>query len=98
MAQKIFYFHVPAVLFGVFVSVIACGLASAAYLFGATERRNAVAKGSAECFAASSGAHRSDPRKTNPPAEDERALPPGRLRIAVRIRSEISPREVVSAS
>jgi heme exporter protein C len=52
LAQKIFYFHVPSVLFGMFVSVLACGISSAAYLYGATDRRNAWAQGSAECVVA----------------------------------------------
>ncbi len=52
LAQKIFYFHVPSVLFGMFVSVIVCGVMSGAYLYGATDRRNAWAQGSAECVVA----------------------------------------------
>lgn len=49
LAQKIFYFHVPSILRGLFPSVIVCGVMSAAYLFGATDRRNAYAQAGAEC-------------------------------------------------
>lgn len=47
-AQKIFYFHVPAA-YAMYLSGVVCFSASAAYLVGATERRNAWAKAGAEC-------------------------------------------------
>jgi heme exporter protein C len=48
LAQKIFYFHVPAA-YAMYLSGIICFLASAAYLAGATDTRNAIAKAGAEC-------------------------------------------------
>ncbi|MEB2312929.1 MAG: cytochrome c biogenesis protein [Sorangiineae bacterium] len=48
LAQKIFYFHVPAA-YAMYLSGVVCMLASAAYLVGATDRRNAWARAGAEC-------------------------------------------------
>ena len=48
IAQKIFYFHVPAA-YAMYVSGGVCFFASAAYLAGATDTRNAIAKAGAEC-------------------------------------------------
>lgn len=48
LAQKIFYFHVPAA-YAMYVCGVVCFLASAAYLAGATDTRNAIAKAGAEC-------------------------------------------------
>jgi heme exporter protein C len=48
IAQKIFYFHVPAA-YGMYLSGTVCFVASAAYLAGATDTRNAIAKAGAEC-------------------------------------------------
>lgn len=48
IAQKIFYFHVPAA-YAMYLSGTVCFLASAAYLTGATDTRNAIAKAGAEC-------------------------------------------------
>ncbi len=48
IAQKIFYFHVPAA-YAMYMCGIVCFLASAAYLAGATDTRNAIAKAGAEC-------------------------------------------------
>jgi heme exporter protein C len=48
LAQKIFYFHVPAA-YAMYLSGVVCFIASAAYLAGATETRNAIAKAGAEC-------------------------------------------------
>lgn len=48
LAQKIFYFHVPAA-YAMYLSGTVCFLASAAYLAGATDTRNAIAKAGAEC-------------------------------------------------
>ncbi len=48
VAQKIFYFHVPSA-YAMYLSGSVCFLASAAYLVGATDARNAWAKGAAEC-------------------------------------------------
>jgi heme exporter protein C len=48
LAQKIFYFHVPAA-YAMYVCGVVCFLASTAYLAGATDTRNAIAKAGAEC-------------------------------------------------
>ena len=48
IAQKIFYFHVPAA-YAMYLSGAVCFLASAAYLAGASDKRNAIAKAGAEC-------------------------------------------------
>jgi heme exporter protein C len=50
-AQKIFYFHVPAA-YAMYLCGGVCFLASAAYLFGATDRRDAWARAGAECATA----------------------------------------------
>lgn len=47
LAQKIFYFHVPAA-YAMYLSGVVCFIASAAYLVRATDRRNAWAKAGAE--------------------------------------------------
>jgi len=47
LAQKIFYFHVPAA-YGMYLSGVVCFIASAAYLVRATDGRNAWAKAGAE--------------------------------------------------
>lgn len=49
LAQKIFYFHVPSILCGMFPAGLVCGAASIAYLLGPSESRNALAKAGAEC-------------------------------------------------
>lgn len=48
IAQKIFYFHVPAA-YAMYLSGVACFLASAAYLVSASHRANAWARAGAEC-------------------------------------------------
>src|SRR5262249_11357588 len=48
IAQKIFYFHVPAA-YAMYVSGGVCFFASAAYLAGPSDMRNAIAKAGAEC-------------------------------------------------
>jgi heme exporter protein C len=48
LAQKIFYFHVPAA-YAMYLCGTVCFLASAAYLAGASDTRNAIAKAGAEC-------------------------------------------------
>jgi heme exporter protein C len=48
IAQRIFYFHVPAA-YAMYVCGGVCFAASAAYLVGATDGRNAVARAGAEC-------------------------------------------------
>ncbi|HVW28644.1 MAG TPA: cytochrome c biogenesis protein [Polyangiaceae bacterium] len=48
VAQKIFYFHVPSA-YAMYLCGVVCFLASAAYLAGATDTRNAIAKAGAEC-------------------------------------------------
>jgi heme exporter protein C len=48
LAQKIFYFHVPAA-YAMYLCGTVCFLASAAYLVEATDSRNAIAKAGAEC-------------------------------------------------
>jgi heme exporter protein C len=52
LAQKIFYFHVPSILCGMFPAGIVCGFASGAYLLKPTESRNALAQAGAECAVA----------------------------------------------
>lgn len=47
LAQKIFYFHVPAA-YAMYLSGVVCFIASAAYLVRATDGRNAWAKAGAE--------------------------------------------------
>jgi heme exporter protein C len=48
IAQKIFYFHVPAA-YAMYLSGIVCFAGSAAYLARETDGRNALAKAGAEC-------------------------------------------------
>src|SRR5688572_20981601 len=48
LAQKIFYFHVPAA-YAMYLSGVVCFGASAAYLYGASDARNAWARAGAEC-------------------------------------------------
>ncbi len=48
LAQKIFYFHVPSA-YAMYLSGVVCFVASAAYLVGATDGRNAWARAGAEC-------------------------------------------------
>jgi heme exporter protein C len=48
LAQKIFYFHVPAA-YAMYLSGTVCFLASALYLASPSEGRNAVARAGAEC-------------------------------------------------
>lgn len=48
LAQKIFYFHAPAG-YAMYLSGVVCFAASAAYLVGASDVRNAWAKAGAEC-------------------------------------------------
>jgi heme exporter protein C len=48
LAQKIFYFHVPAA-YAMYLSGAVCFLASAFYLASPTDVRNAVARAGAEC-------------------------------------------------
>lgn len=51
LAQKIFYFHVPAA-YAMYLCGAACFTASALYLAGPSEGRNAVARAGAECAVA----------------------------------------------
>jgi heme exporter protein C len=51
LAQKIFYFHVPAA-YGMYLSGLTCFLGSAAYLLKGTDKRNAIAQAGAECAVA----------------------------------------------
>jgi heme exporter protein C len=51
LAQKIFYFHVPAA-YAMYLSGFICCVASAAYLISPTDRRNALAQATAECAVA----------------------------------------------
>jgi heme exporter protein C len=51
LTQKILYFHAPAA-YAMYLCGAVCLIASAAYLFGATDNRNAWAKASAECAVA----------------------------------------------
>jgi heme exporter protein C len=51
LTQKILYFHAPAA-YAMYLCGAVCLIASAAYLFGATDARNAVAKAAAECAVA----------------------------------------------
>jgi heme exporter protein C len=48
VAQRIFYFHVPAA-YAMYLSGVVCCVASAAYLFSPSETRNAWARAGAEC-------------------------------------------------
>jgi heme exporter protein C len=48
LAQKIFYFHVPAA-YAIYLSGGVCFIASAMYLYGATDKRDAWARAGAEC-------------------------------------------------
>lgn len=48
LAQKIFYFHVPSA-YAMYLCGVVCFIASAAYLAGASETRNAWARAGAEC-------------------------------------------------
>lgn len=48
LAQKIFYFHVPAA-YAMYLCGTCCFVASALYLAGPTEWRNAIARAGAEC-------------------------------------------------
>lgn len=48
LAQKIFYFHVPAA-YAMYLCGFVCFIASALYLYGATDRRDAWARAGAEC-------------------------------------------------
>lgn len=48
LAQKIFYFHVPSA-YAMYLSGGVCFLASAMYLYGANDRRDAWARAGAEC-------------------------------------------------
>jgi heme exporter protein C len=48
IAQKILYFHAPAG-YAMYLCGAVCGVASAAYLFGASDRRDAWARSGAEC-------------------------------------------------
>jgi heme exporter protein C len=48
LAQKIFYFHVPAA-YAMYLSGLVCFVASVAYLLAATDRRDALAQAAAEC-------------------------------------------------
>src|SRR5205823_2058648 len=47
IVQKIFYFHVPAAI-AMYVAAAACFVGSAAYLYGPTDARDALAKAGAE--------------------------------------------------
>ena len=47
IVQKIFYFHVPSAI-GMYIGAVACFLGSAAYLVGATEARDALARAGAQ--------------------------------------------------
>ncbi len=51
LAQKIFYFHVPAA-YAMYVAAVACFIASALYLAGPSDARDAWAKSGAECAVA----------------------------------------------
>ncbi len=48
IAQKIFYFHVPAA-YAMYLSGVTCFFGSAAYLLKGTDQRNAIAEAGAEC-------------------------------------------------
>jgi heme exporter protein C len=48
LAQKIFYFHVPAA-YAMYLSGVVCFIASAFYLVGASDGRDAWARAGAEC-------------------------------------------------
>ncbi len=51
LTQKIFYFHVPAA-YAMYLSAVVGFVASAFYLYGATDERDAWAKAGAECAVA----------------------------------------------
>lgn len=51
LAQKIFYFHVPAA-YAMYVAAVVCFIASALYLAGPSDARDAWAKSGAECAVA----------------------------------------------
>jgi heme exporter protein C len=51
IAQKIFYFHVPSA-YAMYLSGAVCFLASAAYLAGPSDTRNALSRAGAECAVA----------------------------------------------
>ncbi len=48
LAQKIFYFHVPSA-YALYLCGVVCAVGSAAYLVGASDGRDAVARAGAEC-------------------------------------------------
>jgi heme exporter protein C len=50
MAQKILYFHAPAA-YAMYLCGAVCGIASAAYLYSASDKRDAWARAGAECAA-----------------------------------------------
>lgn len=52
LAQKIFYFHFPAIFCGMFLSGLLCFIGSSAYLVKVSEFRNAFAQAGAECAVA----------------------------------------------
>ncbi len=52
LAQKIFYFHVPSAIAGMYVSGVVCFVASVLYLVGASDSRDAWARAGAECAVA----------------------------------------------
>lgn len=52
LAQKIFYFHFPAIFCGMFLAALFCFIGSSAYLVKTTELRNAFAQAGAECAVA----------------------------------------------
>ncbi len=52
LAQKIFYFHFPAIFCGMFLSALFCFIGSSAYLVKTSEFRNAFAQAGAECAVA----------------------------------------------
>lgn len=52
LAQKIFYFHFPAIFCGMFLSALFCFVGSSAFLAKSTEGRNAFAQAGAECAVA----------------------------------------------
>lgn len=52
LAQKIFYFHFPAIFCGMFLSGLLCFFGSSAYLVKTSESRNAFAQAGAECAVA----------------------------------------------
>ena len=52
LAQKIFYFHFPAIFCGMFLSALFCFVGSSAYLVKSSDARNAFAQAGAECAVA----------------------------------------------